>query len=176
MQKTQNLLWRFTKVPQFNNVNYSVDCRKLLNIRDPEGWRPFLFYFVFIQKNVQFWPGPTRGGLRGYIVPGPGSRGPGFRGPGRVEAVVFSFGARIRSVLEQEFFSPCPICVSIFGEKWDQIWVKTFFLFFRSSPNFGEKMGPNLSEDLFFCSSPNFGEKMGPNLSEDLFFFFLLFT
>ena len=35
---------------------------------------------------------------------------------------------------------------------------------------FGQKLGPNLSEDLFFFSSPNFGQKMGPNLSEDLFF------
>ena len=25
---------------------------------------------------------------------------------------------------------------------------------------------------IFFCSSPNFGRKIGPNLSEDLFLFF----
>ena len=31
-------------------------------------------------------------------------------------------------------------------------------------------MGPNLSEDLFFCSSPDFGQNMGRNLSEDLIF------
>ena len=109
------------------------------------------------------------GGFRGYIVPG----------PGRVEAVAFS--------LEQEFFSPCPICVSDlgygktkfewrpffcpspnFGEKLDQIWVKTFF-FCSSSTNCGEKFE---WRPFFFCSSPNFGEKLGPNLSEDLFFFF----
>ena len=50
-----------------------------------------------------------------------------------------------RAVLDQNFFHPCPFCV----------------------PDYGT--GPNLSEDLFFvCSSPDFGEKMGPNLS-DLF-------
>ena len=30
---------------------------------------------------------------------------------------------------------------------------------------FGLKIGGNLSEDLFFCSSPNFGRKIGQNLS-----------
>ena len=34
------------------------------------------------------------------------------------------------------------------------------------SPDFGQKLGRNLSEDLFFfCSSPDFGRKMGRNLS-----------
>ena len=35
--------------------------------------------------------------------------------------------------------------------------MKTFFC---SSPNFEQKIGLNLSEDLFFCSSPNFGQKI----------------
>ena len=33
------------------------------------------------------------------------------------------------------------------------------------SPDFGQKMGRNLSEGLFFCSSPDFGRKMGRDLS-----------
>ena len=33
-------------------------------------------------------------------------------------------------------------------------------LFFCSTPDFGHKIGLNLSED-FFCSSPNFGQKIG---------------
>ena len=33
------------------------------------------------------------------------------------------------------------------------------------SPDFGQKLGRNLSEDFFFCSSPDFGRKMGRNLS-----------
>ena len=49
-------------------------------------------------------------------------------------------------------------------------------LFFCSSPDFGRKMGRNLSEELFFLffsSSTDFGWKKGRNLSEDLFFYFL---
>ena len=46
----------------------------------------------------------------------------------------------------------------ILGENWNEIWVKTFFLFLF----------------FYFCSSPDFGRKIGRNLSEDLFF--LLFT
>ena len=42
---------------------------------------------------------------------------------------------------------------------------------FWPAPNFGEKIGLNLSEDLFcFCFLPNFGQKTRLNLSEDLFF------
>ena len=107
-------------------------------------------------------------GVRGYI--------------GRVEAVAFSFGARIFSSLPNLRFRPWAredqIRVKTFffalrlilGKNWDQIWLKTFFC---SSPDFGEKLGPNLSEELFifyFCYSPNLGEKLGPNLSEELFF------
>ena len=33
------------------------------------------------------------------------------------------------------------------------------------SPDFGRKMGRNLSEDLFFCSLPDFGRKMARNWS-----------
>ena len=48
--------------------------------------------------------------------------------------------------------------------------------FFCSAPHFGQKVEPNLSEDLFFfifyfCSAPDFGQKIGPNLNEDLFSF-----
>ena len=46
--------------------------------------------------------------------------------------------------------------------------MKTFF--FCSSPNFGQNLGQNLSEDLFFGVSPDFGQNLGPNLSEDHFF------
>ena len=49
-------------------------------------------------------------------------------------------------------------------------------LSFWPAPNFGPKIGLNLSEDLFFRSSRNFGQKIGLNLSEDLFPFFLVFT
>ena len=66
-----------------------------------------------------------------------------------------------------------------------------FFVFFWSSPNFGQKERLNLSKDLFFLfglhlifekkrlnlgenlffwSTPNFGQKNRLNLSEDLFF------
>ena len=45
-------------------------------------------------KNIlaQEEAGPARGGFRGYIVPGPGSRGPGLKGPGRVQISALSFG------------------------------------------------------------------------------------
>ena len=86
--------------------------------------------------------GLREGGSGGTSYPGPGPGGPGLRGPGRVEVVASSFG--------RNFFLPCP----------------------SSIPDFGKKIGPNVSEDLFFfCSSPNFGQKMGPNLSENLFSF-----
>ena len=45
--------------------------------------------------------------------------------------------------------------------------MKTFS--FRSSPNFVQKIGPNLSEDLFFWSLPNFGQKNGLMLGETIF-------
>ena len=52
----------------------------------------------------------------------------------------------------------------ILGEKWDEICVTTFL--FCSSPDFGRKIGRNLSEDLFFFySSPDFGRVMERNLS-----------
>ena len=63
------------------------------------------------------------------------------------------------------------------GKKSDQICMRTFFfalqnlsedLFFCSSPNFGQKIGPNLSEDLFFCSSPTFGQEIGLISDSDL--------
>ena len=44
---------------------------------------------------------------------------------------------------------------------------------FRLAPNFGQKIGPNLSEDFFFCYSLNFGQTIGPSLSETLFVFAL---
>ena len=44
---------------------------------------------------------------------------------------------------------------------------------FRLAPNFGQKIGPNLSEDFFFCFSLNFGQTIGPSLSETLFVFAL---
>ena len=44
--------------------------------------------------------------------------------------------------------------------------MKTYFFSFQ-------KLGPNLLKTFFFCSSANFGQKLGPNLSEDLFFFAL---
>ena len=36
-------------------------------------------------------------------------------------------------------------------------------LCFWSAPNFGQKIGLNLSEDLFFWSSPDFGQENGTN-------------
>ena len=45
----------------------------------------------------------------------------------------------------------------ILGEKWNEIWVKTFF--FCSSPDFGRKMGRNLSKTISnsgLCSSQIF--------------------
>ena len=45
-----------------------------------------------------------------------------------------------------------------------------FIRFFGPEPNFGQKIGLNLSEDFFFCSTPNFGQKSGLNLSDDFFF------
>ena len=45
----------------------------------------------------------------------------------------------------------------VLGEKWDEIWVKTFF--FLSSPDFGRKMGRNLSVTISnsdVSSSQNF--------------------
>ena len=39
---------------------------------------------------------------------------------------------------------------------------------FCSSPNFGRKIGLNLSEDHFFCSLPNFGRKIGLDLSRTI--------
>ena len=47
------------------------------------------------------------------------------------------------------------------GLKSEEIWVKTLLFFFCSAPNFGQKIGLNLSEDPFFCSSPNFERKIG---------------
>ena len=44
---------------------------------------------------------------------------------------------------------------------------------FRPAPNFGQKIRPNLSEDLFFCFLFNFGQTIGPSLSEALFVFAL---
>ena len=44
-------------------------------------------------------------------------------------------------------------------------------LCFRPAPNFGQKIGLNLSGDLFLLrSSPDFGQKSGLNLSEAFFF------
>ena len=64
-----------------------------------------------------------------------------------------------RNLSEDLFFFALHL---ILGEKWDEIWVKTFF--FCSSPDFGRKMGRNLSEDLFFsCSLPDFRRKKGRN-------------
>ena len=65
--------------------------------------------------------GLSRGGFRGYIVPGPE-----LRGPGRVKVVASRFGPTGPNLSEDLFF----------------------FFFFWSSPNFGQKSGPNLSEDL----------------------------
>ena len=93
--------------------------------------------------------GLQEGGSGGTSYPGPDLGGPGLRGHGRVKVVASSFGPTEPNLSEDLFF-------------------------FWSSPNLGQKPGPNLSEDLFFWSSPNFGQKPGPNLSEDLFF--LVFT
>ena len=41
--------------------------------------------------------------------------------------------------------------------------------FFWSSPDFGQKIGRNLSEDLFFWSSTDFGQKFGLILGEIIF-------
>ena len=57
-------------------------------------------------------------------------------------------------------------------QKWDEIWVKTFF--FLLFTWFWAKNGTKFEWRPFSCSSPDFGRKMGRNLSEDLFF--LLFT
>ena len=74
---------------------------------------------------------------------------------------------------EDVSFGPVPN----FGQKKGLNLSEDLFFFFCSSPKFGQKIGLNLSEDLFFCSSPNFGQKIGLNLIEDLFFlFFLVFT
>ena len=98
-----------------------------------------------LQRRIMFERRACERGVQGYIVPGPG-----LRGPGRVEVVATSF--------KQNFFFCLALNLSLFLGK-------------KSSPNFGQKIGPNLSEDLFlFCSPPNFGQKIGPNLSEDLFF------
>ena len=56
----------------------------------------------------------------------------------------------------------------ILGENWDKIWVKTFFMLFTW---FWAKTGTKFEwRPFFFCSLPDFGRKMGRNLSEDLFF------
>ena len=57
----------------------------------------------------------------------------------------------------------------ILGEKWGEIWVKTFYLFFLLFTWFWAKNGPFFM--FYFCSTPFFGRKMERNLSEDLFFF-----
>ena len=52
----------------------------------------------------------------------------------------------------------------ILGEKWDEIWVKTFFC---SSPDFGRKMGRNLSVTISnsdLCSSQIFWSFWPPPL------------
>ena len=66
--------------------------------------------------------------------------GPGLRGPGRVEAVAFSFGARI-------FFSLPNLRFYFWGKMGPNLSEDLFC----SSPNFWEKMGPILCEDLFFA-------------------------
>ena len=50
-----------------------------------------------LRNNSALTPGPTRGGFRGYIVPGPG-----FRGPGRVEVVALSLF--LRPILGEDLF------------------------------------------------------------------------
>ena len=65
-------------------------------------------------------------------------------------------------------------CFVRFFSAWVHVWAENrtkfewrpfFLIFFCSSPNFGQKIEPNFSEDLFFlfffCSSPNFGRKIG---------------
>ena len=73
-------------------------------------------------------PGPSRGGFRGYIVPGP-------------RWARKSSGAHVR------------------------FWCRTQW----------RMHGTKFQRRPFFWSSPNFGQKIGLNISEDLFFFFFFF-
>ena len=73
----------------------------------------------------------AKGGLRGYIVPGPGPRWAGVKGPGRVQVASSSFGIFFYEVL---FFS-------------------------YSSPNFGQKIRLNFSGDFFFALHLILGKK-----------------
>ena len=144
-------------------------------------------------------PGPARGGSGGTSYPGPGLGGPGLRGPGRVEVVASSFG--------RNFFLSCPSSIPdfrqkmgppfflfalhlILGKKWDQIWVKTFFLLFtkfwaKNKTQIWVKtffifalhliLGKNWDQiwvkTFFFALHKILGKKWDPNLSEDLFYF-----
>ena len=93
-----------------------------------------------------FQPGPTRGGFRGYIVPGPGARGARSQGARKSSGPCFKF-----------FWCFFFWFSSDFGQKKGLNFSED--LFFCSSPNFGQKMGLNFSKDLFFLVI--FGRDLG---------------
>ena len=130
-----------------NIVRFSVSpCESLINIKfNKNEFLPKTADASTPTKILSYTQGLREGGSGGTSYPGPGQGG-----LGRVEVVASSFGPNFFSSLHK-------IGPSLIED----------LFFFCSSPNFGQKMGPNLSEDLFFCSSPNFGQKMEPNLSED---------
>ena len=100
--------------------------------------------------------------FRGYIVPGSGSRG-----------ARKSWGCRVK--IWPKIFSPLPFLRPWFwAEKRDQFWVKTFFWLVFTW--FWGKNRTTFERRPFFWSSLEFGQKIGPILSEDLFFLFLVFT
>ena len=119
-----------------------------------------ILYYRYFSSKLSYSIAGTR--LPQYLCPGDysltqglregGSGGTSYPGPGLGGPEEWRLS---QQVLNKIFFSALPFfCPCYLGKKSDQIWVKIFF----------------------FCSSPNFGQKIGPNLSKDLSFFFLLFT